>query len=230
MMRMRVLGALAVVLSMVLSGGCTVTWVTPSPVPTPTSAPTFTPRPTITPTAVPTLPSTPIAAGTPSPTAPPTVTPTVTATRTAGPTSTPAPPLVLGHLLIPKLNLNAAVLPVPIINGDWDTKRIVMEVGWLEGTALVGSRGNIGIAAHVSLKCCGDGPFRWLERIVPGDEVLLKTDDYTYSYRVTETRVVSPTETSVLMQTGSPQLTLITCTEWDYSEAQFTKRFVVIAK
>ncbi len=223
---MRVLVSLILVLTTLLSSGCTVWWVTPTPVPTQTTTPvpTSTPRPTITPTAAPT------AVGTPTPTTPPTVTPTVTATRTAGPTATPAPPAVLGRLVIPRLNLNAPILHVPIINGDWDTKRIAMEAGWLEGTALIGSRGNIGIAAHVSLKCCGDGPFRWLERISIGDEVLLKTDDYTYTYRVTESRVVSPTETSVLQQTGNPQLTLITCTEWDTSSALFTKRFVVIAK
>lgn len=221
---MRALVTLALLLSMLVSGGCTVTGVTPTPVPTPTMPPTATPRPTITPTAAPT------AVGTPTPTTPPTVTPTVTATRTAGPTATPAPPAVLGRLLIPRLKLDVPVLPVPIVNGDWDTKRIVMEAGWLAGTAQIGSAGNIGIAAHVSLKCCGDGPFRWLERVEPGDEVQLKTDERTYSYRVTETRVVSPTETSVLQQTGNPQLTLITCTEWDTSSALFTKRFVVIAK
>ena len=65
---------------------------------------------------------------------------------TPGPAS---PPAVLGRLQIPKLKVDAAIVPVPIVNGDWDTKRIVMEVGWLAGTAQVGSQGNIGIAAHV---------------------------------------------------------------------------------
>jgi sortase A len=145
---------------------------------------------------------------------------------TPGPTSAPA---VLGRLQIPKLKVDAAIIPVPIVNGDWDTKRIVMEAGWLAGTAQVGSQGNIGIAAHVSLKCCGDGPFRWLEKMAPGDEIILRTDTQVYNYRVSEVRVVEPTEIGVLKATEKPQLTLITCYDWDFFQAAFTKRFVVIA-
>lgn len=137
---------------------------------------------------------------------------------------------MLGRLQIPKLNLDASILTVPIVDGDWDMKRIVMEVGWLAGTAQIGTTGNIGIAGHVSLKCCGDGPFRWLEKMAPGDEIILRTDERTYTYRVISVRVVAPTEIGVLAPTDEPQLTLITCYDWDYSRSEFTKRFVVVAQ
>ncbi len=137
---------------------------------------------------------------------------------------------MLGYLVIPKLNVDTKILPVPIINGDWDVKRVVMEVGWLEGTAPVGARGNTGIAGHVSLKCCGDGPFRWLEKLAIGDTLMLRTDQQTYTYHVTETRVVDPTEVSVMLPTESPQLTLVTCNDWDTTKGEFVKRLIVIAK
>ncbi len=126
--------------------------------------------------------------------------------------------------------MDTSILPVPIINGDWDVKRVVMGVGWLEGTAPVGARGNTGIAGHVSLKCCGDGPFRWLEKLAPGDELILQTDEQSYRFHVVELRVVEPTEVSVMLPTADPQLTLVTCNDWDASKAEFVKRLVVIAR
>jgi sortase A len=109
-------------------------------------------------------------------------------------------------------------------------KRIVLEAGWLAGTAPVGGPGNTGIAGHVSLKCCGDGPFRWLERLALGDEVVVQTSEQTYRYRVAETRVVDPAEVSVMGPTAYPQLTLVTCNDWDYTKAEFVKRLIVIAR
>lgn len=215
--------AAALLIATLIVTGCTVPVVQP----TPPAAPTSTPRPTFTP-SVP--PATPTAESSPTPTSSPTVTPSATVAPTALPVGTPAPPPVLGRLIIPKLSVDAKILPVPIINGDWDVKRVVMEVGWLEGTALVGARGNTGLAGHVSLKCCGDGPFRWLEKLAPGDEVVLQIDEQSYRYHVVELRVVDPTEVSVMAPTADPQLTLVTCNDWDASKAEFVKRLVVIAK
>ena len=209
--------------------------------PTPTAAPTYTPRPTYTlrPTFSPSAPpGAPTAAPSPSPspsptstpTSTPTATPSATVTPTALPVGTPASPAVLGRLIIPKLKVDTTILPVPILNGDWDMKRIVMEAGWLAGTAPVGGPGNTGIAGHVSLKCCGDGPFRWLERLAPGDELVLQTVEQTYRYNVVEVRVVDPTEVGVMAPTADPQLTLVTCNDWDFSKAEFVKRLVVIAR
>ena len=195
--------------------------------PTPPAAPTSTPRPTFTPLAP---PGTPTAEPSPSPSSTPTVTPSATVTPTALPVGTPAPPPVLGRLIIPKLSVDTSILPVPIINGDWDVKRVVMEVGWLAGTSPVGGPGNTGIAGHVSLKCCGDGPFRWLEKLLPGDELVLQTDEQSYRYHVVELRVVDPTEVGVMAATADPQLTLVTCDKWDFSKAEFVKRLVVIAR
>ncbi len=137
---------------------------------------------------------------------------------------------MLGRLIVPKLKLDAAILPVPVVNGEWDVKRIVQEAGWLEGTAGLGEKGNTGLAGHVSLKCCGDGPFRWLETLSPGDEMVVQVGERTYRYRVVEVRVVPPTAVDVLSPTEEATLTLITCTEWDFLKGEYDKRFVVIAK
>jgi sortase A len=203
--------------------------------PEPTVAPTLTPRPTFTPTMAPSTPTaepspSPSSTPTDTPVVSPTVTPSATISPTAPPVGTPAPPPVLGRLIIPKLSVDTTILPVPIINGDWDVKRVVLEVGWLAGTSPVGGPGNTGIAGHVSLKCCGDGPFRWLETLVPGDELILQTVERSYRYHVVEMRVVDPTQVSVMAPTADPQLTLVTCNDWDVTKAEFIKRLIVIAR
>jgi sortase A len=208
---------------------------TVTPLPTYTARPTYTPRPTFSPSASLGTPTTePIPSPSPSSSATPTNIPTATPSPTVAPTplpvGTPASPAVLGRLIIPKLKVDTTILPIPILNGDWDMKRIVMEAGWLAGTAPVGGPGNTGIAGHVSLKCCGDGPFRWLERLAPGDEVVVQTFERTYRYIVVETRVVDPTEVGVMGPTADPQLTLVTCNDWDYSKSEFVKRLIVIAR
>jgi sortase A len=222
-----------------LAPGFTVAVGLPTPTTARPAAPTYTPRPTLTPTPAPGTPTaeptaTPSSTPTATPTIPPTVAPTVTPSATAAPTAlpagTPAPPAPLGRLIIPKLKVDTTILPVPILDGDWDMKRIVMEAGWLAGTSPVGGQGNTGLAGHVSLKCCGDGPFRWLEKLARGDEVIVQTDAVIYRYHVVELRVVDPTDVAVMLPTVDPQLTLVTCNDWDYSKSEYVKRLVVIAR
>ena len=50
-----------------------------------------------------------------------------------------------------------------------------------------------------------------------------------YTYRVSQSKIVLPTDVSVLAQTESPTLTLITCTDWDFLRAEYSKRLIVTA-
>jgi sortase A len=53
--------------------------------------------------------------------------------------------------------------------------------------------------------------FRDLDQLKPGDEVLISTASQDFTYRVTGTRIVEPTEVSVLEPTAKPTITLISC-------------------
>ncbi|WP_062217593.1 sortase [Streptomyces sp. NBRC 109706] len=106
--------------------------------------------------------------------------------------------------------------------------------GHYPGTALPGEIGNAVVAGHNNRSGPG-GPFDRLTEVAAGDTVRFETAVGTWVYTVTGTRVVAPTEVSVLLpvrdQPGAEpttaQLTLITC---DYSEGAATRRLIVEAE
>lgn len=164
----------------------------------------------------------------------PTILPTATATVSTPPTRTPSPTptraAAPGHLLIPKLKLDARIVGVPLVNGQWDVDKIVYDVGLLGGTGWPGERGNAAISGHVTLLGRGSGPFRWLERLAPGDEIIVQQGDVRFIYLVQENKVVEPTDVSVLAPTDEATLTLITCTDWNFLRAEYSRRLIIGAR
>lgn len=69
--------------------------------------------------------------------------------------------------------------------------------------------GRVGIAGH---RTTYGAPFWDLDRVRPGDEIRLITEQGEYRYEVTHSRDVPPTEGSVLRDTRLPSLVLTTCT------------------
>src|SRR5436309_6852623 len=105
----------------------------------------------------------------------------------------------LAILRIPKINLE-----VPIFN-DTDDLTLNRGVGRILGTARVGTSGNLGIAGH------RDGFFRGLQSIALGDVLELVRPGHSDRYVVSQIRIVTPEDTSVLNPTAVPILTLVTC-------------------
>lgn len=108
-------------------------------------------------------------------------------------------PLPLGVLRIPSVHLE-----VPLLEGT-DDFTLNRAVGHIEGTAALGSPGNIGVAGH------RDGFFRGLKDIQTGDVIELLNQNRMDRYVVDEILTVSPEETSVLSDRPRPSLTLVTC-------------------
>ena len=98
-----------------------------------------------------------------------------------------------------------------------------MAAGHIEGTALPGTGGNIGIAAH------RDTFFRPLRAVRPQDEIRMTTTYGTFRYVVNAVEIVNPTDVQVLDPTNDPGLTLVTCYPFTYLGAA-PKRFVVHAR
>ncbi len=90
-------------------------------------------------------------------------------------------------------------------------------------TALPGDAGNIAFAAH------RDTFFRPLKNIRAGDHIRVSTPDGDFTYIVRDTRIVTPTEVSVLHPTPEPTLTLITCHPFNYV-GPAPNRFIVRAE
>ena len=123
----------------------------------------------------------------------------------------------LAILRIPKINLE-----VPIFN-DTDDLTLNRGVGRILGTARVGTSGNLGIAGH------RDGFFRGLQSIAPGDVLELVRPGHSDRYVVSQIRIVTPEDTSVLNPTAVPTLTLVTCFPF-YFVGHAPKRYIVTAQ
>jgi sortase A len=122
----------------------------------------------------------------------------------------------LALLRIPKINLE-----VPVFN-DTDDLTLNRGVGRILGTAQVGTPGNLGIAGH------RDGFFRGLQNIAAGDVLELLRQRHSDHYTVTQIRIVTPEDTSVLNPTSVPTLTLVTCFPF-YFVGHAPKRYIVTA-
>jgi len=122
----------------------------------------------------------------------------------------------LGVLHIPRLKVVAPVLPG---TDDWTLNR---GVGHIDDTALPGSTGNIGIAAH------RDSYFRALKDIVNGDVITIETVRGADTYRVERIWIVDPEDVSVIDPTEAPSVTLVTCYPF-YFIGPAPRRFIVRA-
>ena len=110
----------------------------------------------------------------------------------------PTPP-TLAILKIPSIHLE-----VPVHDGTSDAV-LDLAAGRIEDTALPGTPGNVGIAAH------RDGYFRALKDIKEGDELVLETPVATEQYRVEWIKITVPTDVSVIAATPGPAVTLVGC-------------------
>jgi LPXTG-site transpeptidase (sortase) family protein len=150
----------------------------------------------------------------------------LTASKPAKPEETVAPaPLrevaengLIGRLSIPRLDLHA------MVREGTGEKTLSLALGHIAGTATPGQNGNVGVAGH------RDSLFRGLRNIKLNDRIVFETSDGgTYVYQVTSTRVVKPTEVSVLNAGLFPELTLVTCYPFNYIGSA-PDRFIVKAR
>lgn len=132
------------------------------------------------------------------------------------PVPTPGPGQAI-RIQIPTIGVDA-----PIVQGDgWE--QLKKGVGQHLGTANPGERGNIVLSAHNDIY--GE-IFRDLDKLRPGDRVLIYTHDRVFTYIVTETHIVEPTDVQWIAPTEEPVATLISC----YPYLVDTQRIVVRAR
>ncbi|MCJ7511987.1 MAG: sortase [Anaerolineales bacterium] len=97
--------------------------------------------------------------------------------------------------------------PAPVVQGDgWE--QLKKGVGQHIGTANPGEAGNLVVSAHNDI--FGE-LFRELDRLQPGDELVVSTSSREYLYRVTGLEIVEPTDVSAIAPTARPTITLISC-------------------
>jgi len=133
------------------------------------------------------------------------------------PVPTPGPQQAI-QIDIPAISVNNW----PIVQGDgWE--QLKKGVGQHIGSADPGQNGNVVLAGHDDV--FGE-VFRNLDKLQPGDQIVLYTMQQQYTYLVTETRIVEPGQVDVMNSTSDPTVTLISC----YPYMVDNKRIVVFAK
>ena len=121
-----------------------------------------------------------------------------------------------------RIQISAIGVDAAVVRGDsWE--QLKKGVGQQLGTTDPGQGGNLVLSAHNDI--FGE-IFRYLDKLQPGDLVTLQTTVEKFSYRVTGTEVVEPTDVRVLSSTTAPTLTLISC----YPYLVDNKRIVVFAE
>jgi sortase A len=110
----------------------------------------------------------------------------------------------------------------PVKEGT-DRQALAASLGHETGTALPGEAGNCVIAGHRNYTF--GKFFNRLNEVEVGDMIYIESPTETYSYRVSEIKVVEPTQVEILENTEKEQLTLYTCTPIYIA----THRLVVIA-
>jgi len=124
---------------------------------------------------------------------------------------------IVARLEIPRLGLKTMILE------GVSQRTLALAVGHVPGTAAPGDAGNVGLAGH------RDTFFRDLRNIRREDAIILRTLDTAYEYRVRSFEVVNATDTGVLRQSSTPELTLVTCYPFSYV-GPAPERFVVYAR
>lgn len=150
---------------------------------------------------------------------PPTTTPSITSTTTTTPSTTTLPPLPVPEPL-PEDPYAAdphepiGRIAIPAIGLDWDLGQgmTLTEIDrgpahW-PGTALPGELGNVVVAGH---RTTWGAPFRHLDALEPGNEIVFTTEAGESVYVVTETFVVEAEDVWIADQERAHMATLFAC-------------------
>jgi len=124
---------------------------------------------------------------------------------------------LLGRVEIGRLNLSA------VVREGVDARTLSTSVGHVPSSPMPGHPGNFALAAH------RDTLFRPLRNIRENDLITFQSLTRTFTYRVEDTRIVKPTDVSVLRSAGHDSLTLITCYPF-YYVGSAPERFIVQAR
>jgi sortase A len=106
-----------------------------------------------------------------------------------------------------RIQIPAIEVDAPVVQGDnWE--QLKKGVGQHLGTPNLGENGNIVLAGHNDV--FGE-VFRNLDRLKPGDSIILFTSQRQYTYVITGTQMVAPTAVEVMSSTPDARVTLISC-------------------
>ena len=105
-------------------------------------------------------------------------------------------------LEIPRMGLNESFFAGVTLG------TLALGPGHWPGTALPGAIGNVVVGGH---RTSNTRPFRHLDKLLPGDEVIFTTAAGRFVYRVVRTDIVTPDTRWIINQTAAYTATLFAC-------------------
>ncbi len=123
----------------------------------------------------------------------------------------------VGRIRIRRIGVNTV-----FVNGS-DKTSLRKGPGLYDGKPFPGAPGTVAIAGHRTTYLA---PFRRVDTLRPGNEIVLEMPYGRFTYRVQQTRIVRPSEVSVVRRVGYDRLVLSACHPL-YSAA---KRIIVFAR
>lgn len=122
------------------------------------------------------------------------------------------------RLIIPKLNIDVPVaFDIPTSEVDNAMNHGVAQFAIPGANALPGQVGNLVLSGHSAGDIYSSNPYKFifsgLERLSVGDLIYINYNSVRYTYQMTGSEVVEPSNVAALIYTtNKPMLTLITCT------------------
>lgn len=170
------------------------------------------------------LPPTPVA----SPMVNATVAPTSGTSETTTAASQPVPAQD-SSIFIPSVGVSAPIITAILRDNTWDISQLGTKVGYLQGTPWLGSGSNTVLSGHVEMSDGRTGVFATLDEMQVGDLITITDNGVAYTYIVREMRYVEPTDLTPLYPSTTDQLTLITCSDYNFFSDVYETRLVVFA-
>lgn len=106
-----------------------------------------------------------------------------------------------------RLQIPALKVDHPVVQGD-GPEQLKKGVGQHIGSPNPGQRGNVVLSAHNDIF---GQIFQYLDKLKPGDQIILFSSQRSYTYIVRQTQIVAPTQVEVMNQTPESIVTLISC-------------------
>jgi sortase A len=120
-----------------------------------------------------------------------------------------------------RLQIPAIGVDNVIVQGD-DWEQLKKGVGQHVRSTLPGQNGNLVLSAHNDI--FGE-IFHYLDRLSPGDEIIISTDITSFTYLVRDVVIVEPTDVWVMNPSDHASATLISCYPYRVND----KRIVIFA-
>jgi LPXTG-site transpeptidase (sortase) family protein len=134
-------------------------------------------------------------------------------------------------LEIPRIDVQIPIVGVPqSTDGTWDVSWLGQDAGWLNGSAYPTWAGNSVLAGHVWNADNTPGPFRYIDILQYGDQVIVHGGEAQDVYEVRSVQQVSPGNTAAMLEHEAlPWITLVTCSDYNESSNSYQYRVLVRA-